>query len=164
MNDVRRENLIRIISKRTKKWAEEYYPEKEEVSEEYSEKALKLHGIILRGSFGCVTDSVTELISELTGEKIPPVDRDNEDCTEVDLDRLVMVVPLGNDNSHNYELKKPVLAYSNSTHCFRVDGNMGNSITETKNLLRPATEEEIRYFVENYKGDFEEDFDITFVD
>lgn len=119
-----------------------------------SPKAKKIQSIVSTGGFGCRTRYVLDIMSTLLGEELVDTRLGHRA-----FNRLTMVVPIGNDNSHNYPLGKPALftGYSHSSGAweseddifFRLGSNTsgGNHMTPTKRCLRPATRHEILKFL-----------------
>lgn len=67
---------------------------------------------------------------------------------------FAVVVVLGNDNNHNYPLETPLmLVEEDGVRAIMSSGTLGNHLTKTKDLIRPATLEEIERFYKEFIGD-----------
>ena len=114
-----------------------------------SDKAKKITGLMndQNRDFGCGRKNVADIISLIIGEPI---------IITVD-DRYferragACIVPLDNENGHNYKVGDPILYYSDSSDCcLKMNGQKGNHPGNSKRNLRPATEAEIETFVEKF--------------
>lgn len=85
---------------------------------------------------------VCELAAAITGENIPAV---GVKSTAVPLVAGVMLVPVErNPNQHDYPMDKPALVVEDGCNtCVRFNGTRGNSLTNDRRYVRPATEAEI---------------------
>lgn len=147
------------------------------VRDDRSDKAKRLGDIIRKSSFGCQRENVAALMSVILGEPVEVPNRDirvfdgkklefpGEDIKEntgfehdkVPLLSGTYVVPLSNENDHNYTIGEAVMVLHDDK-CVCYDGREGLYITSD---LRLATVEEIEAFM--LKG-IEEDLTLELVD
>lgn len=124
-----------------------------------SKKALELEVAI--ASFGGYAPHVAKVMSILTGEKI---EASANSGLASEMKPGVMFVPLTNPNDHNYPMGKASMATNhNQSHCLRPDGRHGNNMDTDISSLRPATEAEIREFVEKQYDNIIAELGIVFV-
>ena len=97
----------------------------------------KLYDFFTNGPFGCKNRQAMQLVSILTGR---PLSQDHTNT----LERHVVVVPLKNTNSHNYDLKEPVVIGTRGDHAIRRNGDVGNHLDLKSGSWRYATEAEIK--------------------
>ena len=137
--------LVDSIEKKTKAWALEfgYVDKKKKDGSGLSKKGQAVQDFLLseKADFGCHNDRVATLMSLVLGEDLqsrksaPP-------C--VPLHRGVVVVPLSNNNGNNYVLNQPALCTGNDwAYSEKHPTLSGNSLTQAKACLRPATRTEI---------------------
>lgn len=114
---------------------------KEDKKDALSKKARNIVRIIEISDFGCKKQAVTDLMSELLGEKLP--------CAKSSSSRPpgTVVVPTGNPNSHNYKLGEPCIVLI-ARQAMRADGTTGNSLPDvSEGYVRLAKEDEVKAFV-----------------
>lgn len=96
---------------------------------------------IISGAFGCDRQAVVDLVSLILGEDIS--------LLSVEGRYGQVVVPLRNENGHNYPLNLPTAVISidgSFSGLLRQDGTTGNNLTSSTTRL--AKESEIQSFVE----------------
>jgi hypothetical protein len=112
-----------------------------------SKKGQRLKNYIQQSHFDGYGPQVAGLISILLGEKIEVSDNRYRDPRFV---KGACVVPLKNENSHNYPLNKVAVVGINNCSSLLKDADgveYGNNIGNSEGALRPATEAEIKEFV-----------------
>ena len=105
--------------------------------------------------FGCHNGEVVTLVKDIfkTMKKDVKV-VSNEKSSKEMFPIGTVVVPLDNRNGHNYEIGEPCVVFNDSNRAISVDGKHGNHLPGANNTdsIRKATEEEIKHFVNNFKG------------
>lgn len=158
--------LVSAIMEATTAWASKHLPDaKPPKKVRKSKGAARLEAIgqvIAKSDFGCQRSNVRELIGLIIGKTIPALpDCDGDDeCRGRQISRrvhekLVALVPTGNDNGHNYTrhsvaLHGPVHASDNfygNDRFYMQGGTEGNHMTASAAYLRPATRAEVEAFV-----------------
>lgn len=119
-------------------------------SKKLTDKAKKIQGIVSAGGFGCRTKYVLEIMSVLLGEKLV-----DSRSGRAHFRPMIMIVPTGNDNSHNYAIGKTALftGYSKCGGTWDAEDDIffrfgsspagGNHMTPSRKYVRPATRREI---------------------
>ncbi|WP_371803348.1 hypothetical protein [Candidatus Lokiarchaeum ossiferum] len=107
-----------------------------------SEKALKIAKTIRNGDFGCRTESVLSLVSEIIGEEIPKIS--NKRIRSVNFALMVLTEKY---DGHSYPLNEPILIVDNDSHyALNNKAEKGNHYPREARVIRFATEEEIETF------------------
>lgn len=107
----------------------------------------KIVPILQKADFGCQTDAVHALMSAICGEDLgEPIGRDGK-SRNIEFAASTLVVPVKNDNSHDYGLGECVFVFSDGDVCRRSNWTTGNHLTETASCLRLPTIAEAEGFV-----------------
>lgn len=138
--------LIAKIIDVTKAWEKSNRGPKPETPED--EKAMKFARLIA-SKFSGLENSMALLIGELIGEPLlvdylPFVDREKKGI--VPSKQFLAIIPLMPFSSHNYPIGEVAvcLGHGSTGSFMRKDGTVGNNLTWRKDLIRAATEEEIK--------------------
>ena len=138
-------NISKLLYDRTQAWAKSQGL-LEDKKQKYSTKVKKFDSIISSGNFGCQEKYVREIVSELIGEKLPPM-KNSE--FNIDFKLGVVIVPLMGVHS-SYTIGDPLLITDVAGFGTHLDGNQPcNKLNpSSKKSIRPATIEEIEVLVE----------------
>lgn len=135
---------INSLKARTERWAkkmgyanaQKYPPEVQEWIDFFKDHRFE----------GCRSD-VIALVSKLKNVDLEVLRISSEDKVLYEIG--VFVVPLGNDNGHDYSIGRPCVSYRTRDIFVAFDGRARNSLTRTKELVRPATNKEIDEYILN---------------
>lgn len=127
-------------------------PVKEEKDEEKDEekitdKAKELMALI-HDKFGCNEDDVLKLVAALSGEDLKPKETEKNDF-ELTYKMLCCVVPISNHGEHSYPLNYTIMIIDpRDGESMHDHGETGGELSLYKDDIRPATEEEIKTYVD----------------
>jgi hypothetical protein len=135
-----------FLKRNTANWAKDQgFTGREGSNNDLSSKATKIRDLLIPTKDRKALSSILSILLEEDIE-LPDFYTKNT----VILRPMVVVVPLTNANNHNYPIDSPALMTS-KTMGIKVDGTMGNNMTHTRGSIRPATEDEIDFLVNNKK-------------
>lgn len=132
----------------TQKWWKEQQPE---TPAPLSTKAKKIQDAVYDNR---IDKDLLTVFSILIDEKIP---RRTTGSGLVAFIPGLFVVPLANDNSHDYTINEPVQTTDDgrdNTVSMSLQGNKKNHVTKTRKFLRPATSLEIAAWFRNQRTSF----------
>lgn len=136
------EDVVKVMQTRTKRWGAKmgYTAKLSKVPEEvrdwinfFAEREFARSNTLKK--------EMMELVEKLTN--IPITKYSLADGDKVIFERGVVVVPLGNDNGHSYHIGKPCCNFRDGDSFMKVNGELGDRLTRTRNFIRPATDDEI---------------------
>lgn len=107
----------------------------------------KIVPILQKADFGSQTDAVHALMSAVCGEDLGKFVERDEDRRRVEFVASTLIVPVKDDNNHNYGLGKCVFVFNDGDICLRSNWTTGNHLTKTASCLRLPTLAEAEDFV-----------------
>lgn len=139
-------DAVKLMQTRTKKWSIKmgYTSKMSKVPEEVRDW-INFFNEREFGRSATLKREMMDLVEKLT--EIPISKYALSDGDKVIFERGVVLVPLGNDNGHNYSLGKPCCNFRDGDMFMKPNGELGDRLTRTRNLIRPATDDEVVTFV-----------------
>ena len=107
----------------------------------------KIVPILQKADFGCQTDAVHALMSAVCGEDLGKLVKRDKKGLAIKFAASTLIVPVKNDNAHDYGLGKCVFVFSDGDVCRRSNWTTGNHLTGTASCLRLPTLAEAEEFV-----------------
>jgi hypothetical protein len=141
------QQIAELIFERTQKWARDQGLLKEE-KKKYSKLAKECDKIISSAKFGCKEGAVRNLVTIITGDKLPPVTNKDK---KIEFLHGVVVVPLTGNILEYYPVGEPVMIKDGAGRGIKLNGEQPDEkmyATNSKSI-RPATLEEIEILIES---------------
>lgn len=153
---ITKKELLEECLKATKLFTEynEYTISKKETKKEEkkSPQQDKINSImqVINNGFGCEKENVKNLVIAITGLDLPKVNDTVQD-DGLAFKKFACFVLTANYDEHNYPLNDVCMALSNNT-CDHLQpySTVGNDLSLCKRVTRPATKDEIIYYVNSY--------------
>ena len=151
--EVIRKNILRVTSKWTK---DEYAFE-----DKRSEKAKKVSDLLSESSWGkSDKERLAEMLSLLSGEAVK-VNSDEE--LEFAPLTALYVTKVTEKHKHSYETNSVIIHVGDGV-CVNPEGKTGSPIPPVRDILRPATDEEIKAIPEAQIKGLMKEIQIVFAD